>query len=119
MADSKGENIPTPVNIENTENATKQAMDHHVELDHESFTRPGAQISEKQTFVNKKGEKVSGYAVIVDFRRLLQLSAVSSKADQKTIGIIPGVRHNINSKRFCNFIIVAKICLSINFIKHF
>ncbi|XP_052777433.1 uncharacterized protein LOC128214809 isoform X2 [Mya arenaria] len=61
-------------------------MDHYVELDHETFTRPGAQISDKQTFTNKKGETISGYAVIVDFRRLLLLAA-----DLKDHGIIPGV----------------------------
>ncbi|WAR22993.1 hypothetical protein MAR_036662 [Mya arenaria] len=86
MADSKGENIPLEQANGKQEHAPKLAMDHYVELDHETFTRPGAQISDKQTFTNKKGETISGYAVIVDFRRLLLLAA-----DLKDHGIIPGV----------------------------
>jgi hypothetical protein len=64
---------------------------HHVDLDHETYTRPGAQLSDKQTFTNKKGQTISGYPVIVDFRRLLQLSIGHSEELQKEQGIIQGV----------------------------
>ncbi|XP_060552113.1 uncharacterized protein LOC132713503 isoform X2 [Ruditapes philippinarum] len=67
---------------------------HHVDLDHETYTRPGAQLSDKQTFTNKKGQTISGYPVIVDFRRLLQLSIGHSEELQKEHGIIQGISNN-------------------------
>ncbi|KAH3831837.1 uncharacterized protein LOC127880314 isoform X2 [Dreissena polymorpha] len=91
MADDKGETQPVPAIKDKKEDAAKHQAEHHIEMDHEFFTRPGAQLSERQTFTNKKGEKISGYAVIVDFRRILQLETVGSNADNKEHGIIPGM----------------------------
>lgn len=62
-----------------------------VELDHETYTRPGAQLSDKMTFTNKSGKTISGYPVIVDFRRLIQLSVGASKSSLLDSAIIPGV----------------------------
>lgn len=91
MANNGGE-----TQTERTENAKiheseSPSATHTIELDHETFTRPGAQLSDKQIFTNKKGQSVTGYPVIVDFRRLLQLSLGHSKAHQKEHGIIYGV----------------------------
>ena len=62
-----------------------------VKLEEESLTRPGAQLADKQTFTNKDGETVICYPLIVDFRRLLQLTDDASKIRRQEFGILPGV----------------------------
>ena len=59
----------------------------------DAFSRPGAQLSEKLTFENKAGDVVTAFPVIVDFRRLIQLSpSNASVAVQGQTGIVSGVR---------------------------
>ena len=92
MADAKEENVESDEKLEQSNKTTSHSINHHaLELDHETFTRPGAQLSERQTFCNKKGEKISGFPLILDLKRLLQLSPKDPKADIKEHGIIPGV----------------------------
>ena len=67
------------------------ATQNHVKLEEESLTRPGAQLDDKQSFINKNGEAVNCYPVIVDFRRLLQLTDDTSRTRLNEFGIIPGV----------------------------
>ena len=62
-----------------------------IDIDQESVFRPGTQLTDKQSFENRKGKKISGYPVIVDFRRLLQLTDGASKTNLQDFGIIPGV----------------------------
>lgn len=65
------------------------------EMMDDSFSRPGAQLSEKQTFTNKDGESISASPVLVDLRRLVQLSPNNAPtALTGDSGIIPGVRKN-------------------------
>ena len=64
----------------------------HVKLDEESFTRPGAQLADRQSFTNRNGDEVICYPVIVDFRRLLQLTDDASKIRPQEFGIIAGVK---------------------------
>ncbi|KAK3091532.1 hypothetical protein FSP39_020563 [Pinctada imbricata] len=68
----------------------------HLEMENErmedAFSRPGAQLAERQTFESKSGDVVTAFPVIVDFRRLIQLSpANASVAMQGETGIITGI----------------------------
>ena len=86
MADlENGDEVPklTSIDLLGDEN--------HVSLEEDSFTRPGAQLADKQTFTNKLGDTVTGYPVIVDFRRLLQLTPDATRIRLQEFGIIPGV----------------------------
>ena len=67
------------------------ATHNHVRLEEESLTRPGAQLDDKQSFTNKSDETVNCYPVIVDFRRLLQLTDDTARTRLNEFGIIPGV----------------------------
>ena len=60
--------------------------------DEDMYSRPGAQLSGKQTFTSLDGKVVTGYPVLVDFRRLLQLSPSNlGAAFSGDSSIIPGV----------------------------
>ena len=92
MANNRGETLEEKFEDLKLQERSNISVNHHsIELDHETYTRPGAQLSEKQTFKNKKGQTITGYPVIVDFRRLLQLSAGHSEESQKDYGIVHGV----------------------------
>ena len=92
MADGGGEILSEKLkDLKMQEVDDTSSNNHTVELDHETFTRPGAQLSDRQTFANKKGQTISGYPVIVDFRRLLQLSLGHTEESKKEHGIIHGV----------------------------
>ncbi|KAL4235608.1 hypothetical protein ACF0H5_004004 [Mactra antiquata] len=75
----------------NIDKGTKTSSHVTVDLESETYTRPGAQLSDKLTFTNKKGNTITGYPVIVDFRRLLQLSLGGSKSSLLDSAIIPGI----------------------------
>lgn len=54
--------------------------------DIDCFGRPGSQIDGKVEFKDRFGQIVSGYPLIVDFRRVLQLDKTS-----ESNGVISGV----------------------------
>lgn len=72
-------------------NALTDIRSAHETMD-DTFSRPGAQLSDGQTFANKKGDAVKAYPVLVDLRRLVQLCpSNTSAALTGDVGIIPGV----------------------------
>ncbi|XP_060077768.1 uncharacterized protein LOC132557295 [Ylistrum balloti] len=72
-------------------NALTDLRSAHETMD-DTFSRPGAQLADKQTFTNKAGNLITAYPVLVDLRRLVQLCPSNTSAaltgDQ---GIIPGI----------------------------
>ncbi|OWF56345.1 uncharacterized protein LOC110449214 [Mizuhopecten yessoensis] len=72
-------------------NALTDLRSAHETMD-DNFSRPGAQLADKQTFTNKTGELITAYPVLVDLRRLVQLcpsnTAAALTGDD---GIIPGI----------------------------
>lgn len=92
MANNRGETLEEQLeSIKIQEHESSSPKHHATELDHDTFTRPGAQLSDKQTFTNKKGQAITGCPIIVDFRRLLQLCVGHSQSTLKDNGIIHGV----------------------------
>lgn len=92
MANNRGETLEEQLeSIKMQAHESSSSKHHIIELDHDTFTRPGAQLSDKQAFTNKKGQSITGYPVIVDFRRLLQLCVGHSQSALKDNGIIHGV----------------------------
>ncbi|XP_062613962.1 uncharacterized protein LOC134275707 isoform X1 [Saccostrea cucullata] len=58
----------------------------------DSYSVPGAQLSDKQTFRNRDGNSVTAFPVLVDFRRLLQLApSLASLACEGANAMIPGI----------------------------
>lgn len=78
-----------PVELQMFKNALIELED---DKDDDMYSRPGAQLSGKQTFTSEDGKSVTGYPVLVDFRRLLQLSPSNlTAAFTGDSSIIPGV----------------------------
>ncbi|KAK3592135.1 hypothetical protein CHS0354_019423 [Potamilus streckersoni] len=78
--------------VENTKSLNRKGSAEKLyNAEDDCFTRPGAQLSDKVTFENRKGGLISGCPVIVDFRRLLQLSRSTSLTSMNEWGVIPGV----------------------------
>ena len=93
MADVENDEVPKLMEFNESSHQGDGSETHnHVSLEEESFTRPGAQLDDKQTFTNKSGDTINCYPVIVDFRRLLQLTDGSSRTRLHEFGIIPGVK---------------------------
>ncbi|KAL5017294.1 hypothetical protein ScPMuIL_006883 [Solemya velum] len=55
------------------------------------FTRPGAQITDKQSFKNKNDHSISATPFIIDFNRLFQLTAGTPLAISAADGLISGI----------------------------
>ncbi|XP_071170932.1 uncharacterized protein [Mytilus edulis] len=78
-----------PVELQMFKNALMELED---DKDDDMYSRPGAQLSGKQTFTSEDGKSVTGYPVLVDFRRLLQLSPSNlTAAFTGDSSIIPGI----------------------------
>ncbi|CAC5377426.1 unnamed protein product [Mytilus coruscus] len=78
-----------PVELQMFKNALMELEDGN---DEDMYSRPGAQLSGKQTFTSQDGRSVTGYPVLVDFRRLLQLSPSNlTAAFTGDSSIIPGI----------------------------
>ncbi|XP_069127869.1 uncharacterized protein [Argopecten irradians] len=72
-------------------NALTDLRSAHETMD-DTFSRPGAQLADKQTFTNKAGDVITAYPVLVDLRRLVQLCPSNiSSALTGDEGIIPGI----------------------------
>ncbi|KAL3867893.1 hypothetical protein ACJMK2_040738 [Sinanodonta woodiana] len=86
------DNDELPESVENTKSFNRKgSADKLYNAEDDCFTRPGAQLSDKITFENRKGGHISGCPVIVDFRRLLQLARSTSLTSINEWGVIPGV----------------------------
>lgn len=86
------DDVPKLISFVASNNQIDSSEQHnHVKHEEESFTRPGALLDDKQVFTNKKGDTIRCYPVIVDFRRLLQLTGDASRTRLQEFGIIPGV----------------------------
>lgn len=87
--DLAGLNALGPVELQMFKNALMELDD---DKDDETTSRLGAQLSGKQTFTSIDGNVVTGYPVLVDFRRLLQLSPSNiGAAFSGDSSIIPGI----------------------------
>lgn len=87
--DLAGLNALGPVELQMFKNALMELDD---DKDDDTNSRLGAQLSGKQTFTSFDGNVVTGYPVLVDFRRLLQLSPSNiGAAFSGDSSIIPGV----------------------------